>query len=179
MRVDENIPDPLVNFTLDHRILTRAGKALEGISEAIATIQEEHQRFVQEIRPVELALFNSVHQSLAELKRMATELRREMEYMATAVSKSIDVVSDFSPFPSRANTLAGFDAASQEVETYEGSAGSRGRLWNHRTIVLGYSTTILFLADVTYALLRTFSVSSFSLATDPVYHGPDPEAMFS
>jgi predicted aconitase len=94
--VDENIPDPLNNFTLDHRILTRAGKALEGIAEAIATIQEEHQRFAQETRAVDQVLFNSIHQSLAELRRTATELRREMEYMSIAVSKSIDVVSNFS-----------------------------------------------------------------------------------
>ena len=98
MKVDEHIPDPLINLTLDHRILTRAGKALEGITEAIAIIQEEHQRFVHETKPVERALFNSIHQSLAELKRTATELRREMEYMAVAVSKSIDVVSNFSLF---------------------------------------------------------------------------------
>jgi predicted aconitase len=100
VKADENIPDPLINFTLDHRILTRAGKALEGITEAIATIQEEHQRFTQETKHVEQVLFNSTHQSLAELKRMATELRREMEYMSVAISKSIDVVSNFSPFPS-------------------------------------------------------------------------------
>jgi len=100
VKVDEDIPDPLINFTLDHRILTRAGKALEGISEAITTIQEEHQRFAQETKSVEQALFNSIHQSLAELGRTATELRREMEYMAIAVSKSIDVVSNSPPSPS-------------------------------------------------------------------------------
>lgn len=100
MKVDENIPDPLINFTLDHRILTRAGKALEGITEAIATIQEEHQRFYRETKPVDHALLISIDQSLAELRRTATELRREMEYMAIAVSKSIDVVGDFSPSPS-------------------------------------------------------------------------------
>jgi hypothetical protein len=98
VRADENIPDPLVNFTLDHRILTRAGKALEGITEAIATIQEEHQRFARETKPVDQVLFNSIHHSLAELRRTAMELRREMEYMATAISKSIDVVSNiFTP----------------------------------------------------------------------------------
>jgi len=105
VKADENIPDPLVNFTLDHRILTRAGKALEGITEAIATIQEEHQRFGQEVKPIEQALFNSMHQSLAELKRTATELRREMEYMTTAVSKSIDVVSVPFSFLACANPL--------------------------------------------------------------------------
>ena len=105
MRVDENIPDPLVNFTLDHRILTRAGKALEGITEAIATIQEEHRRFSQETKSIEIDLFNSMHQSLAELKRTATELRREMEYMAAAVSKSIEVVSNSFPFLAYAKTL--------------------------------------------------------------------------
>jgi len=103
--VDENIPDPLINFTLDHRILTRAGKALEGIAEAIATIQGEHQRFAQETKPVDQALFNSTHQSLAELRRMATELRREMEYMAVAVSKSIDVVGNSLLFLACANSI--------------------------------------------------------------------------
>jgi len=106
VKVDENIPDPLVNFTLDHRILTRAGKALEGITEAIATIQEEHQRFAQETKAIERALFNLTHQSLGELKRTAKELRREMEYMAAAVSKSIEVVSNLShPFLACTNTL--------------------------------------------------------------------------